>query len=294
MEDIKENQSNRIEEDSNATISGIKRFSFSYVLIGFLAIFLMLLQIIFASSIQEFDGIFIESLQKLLPISAYTSNAFKYICDIFYYYTEFYVFNGFICFLYCTVSPLISFKIGLVFNLAIYMHTIMIVLMYREPRPFWTMSGIHTTNCQASFVGPSYSQFVVTLMMIYFSFILKQYNIVKSPIMFSIILGISIFINLITFLFNILNGVYFVYQNFLGIIIGVMIGLIAIIGDNSITILSLKLAFFHKSSKKYKFLFLIFLAMTFSLCMAFTTILETKTLVLAKWVQYYNVFWHIY
>eukprot|EP00826_Nyctotherus_ovalis_P051809 TRINITY_DN6496_c0_g1_i12.p1 TRINITY_DN6496_c0_g1~~TRINITY_DN6496_c0_g1_i12.p1 ORF type:complete len:374 (-),score=44.45 TRINITY_DN6496_c0_g1_i12:157-1278(-) len=289
MEENKNDELLLLRESVHRPNPSIKRFSFVYILIAFITTFLMLLQIIFAFQLQSFDGNLIKKFQRLIPSTAYSSTAFKVISKIIYYYTQFYFLNGFFSFLYFIANPLISFKIALVTNLAIYFHTILVLLIYREPRPFWIMPGIKTTKCETAFTGPAYSQFTITLLSIYSVLVLQQYKAIKGSILLSLINGFLVFLNLITLLFNSLNAQYFFYQSLLGAILAIMAAVLADVMDNSLTLLTLKLSFFHKSSKKYKFLLLIVLVLIFSLCMAFTIVVETNTLVAASWVKYYNV-----
>jgi len=289
MEENKDEEELAQSENQLKTSKKMRHFSFIYVLIGFIMVFLMLLQIIFAAFLQEFDGNLIKSFQRLIPISAYKSTFFRVISIVLYKYTTFTFLNGLLSFLYFIVNPLISFKIALVTNLAIYLHGIITLLLYCEPRPFWTIPGIKTSGCEIAFTGPAYSQFTVTLISIYSLLVLKQYRVVKGVISLALLNGFLMFLNLITLLFNTLNAQYFFYQMILGVILAFMFAIAANFMDNSLTLLTLKLSFFHKSSKKYKFLLFIVLVLTFSLCMAFTTVLETNTLVKAEWVRYYNV-----
>ena len=163
------------------------------------------------------------------------------------------------------------------------------MLIYREPRPFWTKEGLRTIYCQASFTGPNYNQFMATLIMLYSIIELKKYQILKTQVSLYILVGLFSYLSIMTLVFNIMSANNFIYQNILGVIIAIIIIILFVILDNSISVLCLKLGFFVKSSKKYKFIFLIVLLLLFSICMAFALIVEENTLIQSTWVLNYKV-----
>jgi H+/Cl- antiporter ClcA len=89
--------------------------------------------------------------------------------------------------------------------------------------------------------------------------------------------------------FTIINGHNFIYQVALGIIMGIVVIVIANALDDSISLLTLKVGFFSKSSKKYTFLFLVILLFVFSLCLIFMIVAESKTLIELDWFEHYGV-----
>ena len=267
----------------------IKRSSFSYILSAFIVVFLLVFQLIFSGSLQELDARLIKGIQSMSSRAIHDSGFFKICSVILYWYTEFNVFNGALCFLYCAFNPFISFKVALLANISIYIHTIAILLIYREPKPYWITSGIYTSDCESIFTGPAYNQFMATLLIFYSITVFKRYQIFGERWKGLILISIFVYLNLMTLIFSILDAQNFIFQNILGIIIAVIVVVVTNLMDNSITLLSLRLGFFIKSSKKYKFLFLVVLLLIFSLCLSFTTVMESNNLISASWITNYNV-----
>ncbi len=267
----------------------LKRSSFSYILLAFLIVFVLVFQLIFSSALQDWDAHIIKWIQSAGSKSLHENTFFKICGKLLYYYTEFNVFNGALCFLYCAFNPFISFKVALLANIAIYIHTIAILLIYREPKPYWVLSGLHTSDCESVFTGPAYNQFMATLLVFYSITVFRRYQVIGGRLPALILIGVFTYLNLMTLAFSIMDAQHFIYQNIIGIIIAVIIVLITNVLDNSISLLSLRLGFFIKSSKKYKFLFLVVLLLIFSLCLAFTTVVESNTLISAQWIDNYNV-----
>ncbi len=272
----------------------LKRSSFSYILFAFIVVFLLVFQLIFSTSLQSWDAKLLRGIQSLSSKSLHNSAFFKACTTVLYYYTNFDVINGALCFLYCAFNPFISFKVALLANISIYIHSIAILLIYREPKPYWTRDGLYTSDCESVFTGPAYNQFMATLLIFYSITVFKRYQIIGERWKGLLLIGIFSYLNLMTLAFSILDAQHFIYQNVLGIIIAVIVVVVTNILDNSITLLSLRLGFFIKSSKKYKFLFLVILLLIFSLCLAFTTMVETGTLIQASWIENFNVSSGIY
>jgi len=267
----------------------IKRFSLYYIAVLSVVVLLLVLQVIFSESLQRFDLRIIKKIQSIFPQSLFNNDVFKFVGNLSYYYTDLYILNGFLCFLYCVFNPFVSFKIALFFNFAIYLHTISILLVYREPRPYWLDSEVKISACEAKFTGPGYNQFMATLLMLYFIIELKKQKIFERPILQILFIGPFIYLALIAFLFNMVYGHHFLYQNVVGLILAVIVILLADIFDNSLSTLVLKLGFIHRSSKEHKFMVLVGLLLMFSICMAFTLIVESNTLLKPEWIVNYKV-----
>jgi len=276
--------------DSQIAKKKIKRSSFSYIMIAFIIVFIVVFQLIFSTPLQDFDVKIIKGIQDLTENSSHKGTFFKVVSSILYYYTEFNVFNGALCFLYAAFNPFISFKVSLLANIAIYVHTIAILLIYREPKPYWVQSGLSTIDCESVFTGPAYNQFMATLLIFYSITVFRRYQVIGGRLLGIILIGIFIYLNIMTLCFSIFDAQHFVYQNILGIIIAVIIVVVTNMMDNKISLLSLRLGFFMKSSKKYKFLFLVVLLLIFSLCLAITTVVDSGTLIEPKWIINFNVF----
>ena len=264
-------------------------YSFSYILSSFVFIFLLIFQVIFSNSLQSFDLNLIVKIQQIIPDSLYKSGVFKWLAIFFENYMEFIFINGFLCVLYCSFNPFIVFKIALFSNLAIYLHTVFIVLIYREPRPYWTTSGLKTMDCQAIFTGPSYTQFMATLLMLYFIRVFRHYQVITKTIPLILFIIFLVIMNVLTIIVNVIHAQNFLYQSLLGVLIAIIVILITYGMDDSITLLTLKVGFFMKSSKKYKFLLLIILLLIFSVCLIFIMITESEILVLPEWIKNYTV-----
>eukprot|EP00826_Nyctotherus_ovalis_P015979 TRINITY_DN14591_c0_g2_i1.p1 TRINITY_DN14591_c0_g2~~TRINITY_DN14591_c0_g2_i1.p1 ORF type:complete len:362 (-),score=73.24 TRINITY_DN14591_c0_g2_i1:161-1246(-) len=266
----------------------IRRFTFSYILILSIVLFLMILQIIFSKPLQNFDIGNVKKFQALFPRVLYDNGVFQFFAKGLYYYTDFYILNGFLCFLYSAFNPFLSFKIALLSNFAICLHTISILLVYREPRPYWVASGVKMIACDATFTGPSYNQFMATFLMLYFIIELKKYQIFQRRFLEPFFIGIFVYLAFMTLAFNLICGHHFLYQNAVGVVSAVIVVILANAFDNSISILVLKVGFFHKSSRKYKFMLLVALLLLFSVCMVFALIIEAKTLLEPEWILNYK------
>lgn len=266
----------------------IRRFTFSYILVLSIVLFLMILQIIFSKPLQNFDIRNIKKFQAIFPQALYDHGAFQFFAKGLYYYTDFYILNGFLCFLYSAFNPFLSFKLALISNFAVCLHTISILLVYREPRPYWVTSGVKIAACDATFTGPGYNQFMATFLVLYFIIQLKKYQIFQRRLLEPFFIGIFVYLAFMTLAFNLICGHHFLYQNAAGVVLAVIVVILANAFDSSISILVLKVGFFHKSSKKYKFMLLVALLLLFSVCMVFALIIEAKTLLEPGWIVNYK------
>lgn len=164
-----------------------------------------------------------------------------------------------------------------------------ILLVYKEPKPFWVEPGVYTSDCTSIFTGPAYNQFMATLVIFYSISIFKRYQIIGKRWQGVVLIAICVYLNLMTLAFSILDAQHFIYQNIMGIIIAVVILVGTNAYDNKISILCLRLGFFIKSSRKYKFFLLVALLLIFSVVLSLTSVGEGKTYINARWIENYNV-----
>ena len=264
--------------------------SFIYIIIGFTVVSVIVFQLIFAESLQEWDVRIIKSIQSTMPRDLYTNYLFVSVTRFLYWYTSSHVVNGVLCFLYCAFNTFVSFRVSLLANLAIYVHAISIVLIYKEPKPYWTVPDVRTASCEPVFTGPAYNQFLATLVVFYSITVFKHYQLIGKVVAALALIGILTFLNVMTLVISIVNAEHFIYQNVLGIVIAAIILLVANFFDREITLFSLRLGFFAKSSKRYKFVLLIILLFVFTMCLSITTIIDDNVLVPPNWIKNYNVF----
>jgi len=276
-------------KDQSRTKKHLKRYSFSYIFIGFVIGVLLISEALLNSTFQSYDLELIKKIQKAFPQSLYDNSTFKAFAWLLSHYTDSYFFNALLAFLYCSFNPFVSFKIALFSNLAVYFHTVLIVVMYQEPRPHWIDSNIKTSSCQPIFSGPAYNQFMGTLLMLYTITVFHHYQALKNFIFQALFTILMVSINVFATGFAIINGHSFIYQVVFGIIMGIVVVFIANALDDSISLLTLKVGFFSKSSKKYTFLLLVILLFVFSLCLVYTIVAESITLILPDWLEHYKV-----
>eukprot|EP00826_Nyctotherus_ovalis_P048730 TRINITY_DN576_c0_g1_i1.p1 TRINITY_DN576_c0_g1~~TRINITY_DN576_c0_g1_i1.p1 ORF type:complete len:300 (-),score=77.26 TRINITY_DN576_c0_g1_i1:555-1454(-) len=292
--------SERKDEEIGETGKGIKErknskydegigISIAYIIFGFVVVFLIVLQLIFVDPLQKLDSRMIKGIQSIIPTSLYTETPFKVVTKLIFWYTSSDVFNGALCFLYCAFNTFVSFRLALTANIAIYLHAICILMIYKEPKPYWVVSGIRTADCRAVFTGPAYNQFLATLMVLYFISVFKRYQVIGKVGAGLALIGIFMFLNLMTLLVSIVNAEHFIYQNILGIVIAMVILFLVNSFDKEVTLFSLRLGFFAKNSRKYKFVLMVVLLFICTMCLSIATIVDTNVLIPPDWIRNYNV-----
>eukprot|EP00826_Nyctotherus_ovalis_P054109 TRINITY_DN7067_c0_g1_i2.p1 TRINITY_DN7067_c0_g1~~TRINITY_DN7067_c0_g1_i2.p1 ORF type:complete len:345 (-),score=47.71 TRINITY_DN7067_c0_g1_i2:297-1331(-) len=269
--------------------SHFNRYSSYYILIGSVVGILLTFEAMFSNSFQRFDLVIVQKIQQCIPHSLYENRAFRFFSTFVFYYTETYFFNGLFCFLYCSFNPFISFKIALLYNLAACFHTVLIVVLYCEPRPYWIDSSIKTSQCQPFLTGPTYNQFMGTLLMLYFISTFNHYQVFTRRVWCILFTTLMVIFNLAALALAIINGQNFVYQTVFGIALAFVVIIVASALDDSVSLLALKVGFFSKSSKKYTFLILVVLLFIFSLCLVYMMVAESEPLILPEWMKHYGV-----
>lgn len=263
--------------------------SVAYIIFGFVVIFLVVLQLIFADPLQKLDLKAIKRIQSIMPTGMYTETPFKVVTKLIFWYTSSDVFNGALCFLYCAFNTFVSFRLALIANMAIYFHAICILMVYREPKPYWVLPDIRTADCRTVFTGPAYNQFLATLMVLYFISVFKRYQVIGRVGAGLALIGIFTFLNLMTLLVSIVNAEHFIYQNILGIVVAMVMLFLVNFFDKEVTLFSLRLGFFAKNSRKYKFVLMVVLLFICTMCLSIATIVDTNVLIPPDWIRNYNV-----
>lgn len=266
-----------------------KRYSSCYIVVGSTIGILLLFEAMFSSAFQRFDLVVVQKMQQRIPRSLYENRVFRAFSVFAFCYTESYFLNGLFCFLYCSFNPFISFKIALLYNLAACFHTVLIVVLYCEPRPYWIDSSIKTSECQPFLTGPTYNQFMGTLLMLYLISTFNHYQVFTRRVWRVLFTTLMAIFNLAALALAIINGQNFVYQAVFGIAMALVVAIVAGALDDSVSLLALKLGFFSKSSKKYTFLILVVLLFIFSLCLIYMLVAEADPLILPEWISNYGV-----
>ena len=265
----------------------MKRRSLYYTLSGFLIAFFIICLFIFRNMIQESDSALLKAIQSWFPSAMYSNGFFKFCTNLVYYYTNFNVVNCAICFLYCSFHPFIVLKAALVVNFSVLMHTLLVLHIYMEPKPYWQNKGMNSYECRSVFTGPSYSLLLSTLITFYVVAMNKKYG---TPQRLRIILASVLgSLNVFALIINVLNAENFLYQNLLGILMAGLIVIIAYLYDNEVSLIALKLGFFVWGSKKKKFLYLVSLLLLLATCLALAAGMDEVLLIKAEWVQNYMV-----
>ncbi len=260
-----------------------------YTLFGFFVALFLIISYIFSSRIQPEDAALIKRIQSFFPSDLYDNKYFTYSSFALHYYSEFNALNGILCVLYSAFHPYIIFKIALLVNLAALTHNIVVLFVYVDPKPYWIEPGIRTTECYANFTGPDYNQLMATLVIFYTVTIFRRYQIItgrRKGLILVLLLGL---LNLLTFVFSILNAENFIYNNILGVIIAVIIIICSNVFDHQISLLVLELGFFTRSAKKNKFILLVVLMLVFAVALAFTAGMDVEAFLVPQWIRNYMV-----
>jgi len=278
---------------TDQTKQKLRKRSFLYNFIALSVILLLMIMFAFSYKMQDSDSSIILKIQAWFPSEMYDNSFFLFCTTIIRYYTEFNVLNGAFILLYNAFHPFILFKIGLLANLSVLFHTIAILLIYTEPRPYWIFPEVKTVDCNATFTGPSYNQFMATLVIFYTITMVRKSQVIAGRIEEKIVIGVLILMNALTLIFSVLNAENFIYQNILGIIIAVIIVIITNIWDKQVSMLALKVGFFIRASKQYKFLLLVVTLLIFSTTLAFCCGMDSSVVIKHEWIKNYMVFFQI-
>jgi len=232
----------------------MRRTSLLYTLAGTFLVLIMILFHILDNVIQESDQELLKSIQSTFSNSLYKNKTFSTLAYVVNYYTNLEFINCIFCLLYFTLHPFLSYKLTILANSAALLHAAFVLVFDRTPKPYSAYPNIETTECSATFTGPSYDQLMATVFISYSYMALGHFNIAFCTIKGVVVVGLFLLLDLVVLGLNVINAEHFVYQCFLGILLAIMIEAVCKFYDSEIDNECLRLAFAIRSSKKHKFL----------------------------------------
>eukprot|EP00826_Nyctotherus_ovalis_P043145 TRINITY_DN4515_c0_g1_i1.p1 TRINITY_DN4515_c0_g1~~TRINITY_DN4515_c0_g1_i1.p1 ORF type:complete len:291 (-),score=48.03 TRINITY_DN4515_c0_g1_i1:475-1347(-) len=232
----------------------MRKTSLLYALAATVLVLFLVISLTFESMSQRSEEGFLKSIQSFFPPSLYKNTGFKYFAHVLQYYTNLEVLNALLCFLYFTLHPFLAYKIILLANTSVFLHSIAVLTLYRTPKPYSACSNIETTECYAIFTGPAYNQFVGSLYISYCYMVLNYFGVALSSFVSILSLAIFILLDIVLFAVNVINAQHFIYQCVTAIIAAIVFEAIFKFYDMEIDRECLRLGFTIRSSKKHKFI----------------------------------------
>lgn len=126
------------------------------------------------------------------------------------------------CFLYLLTDSLIAFKTAILTCFGIYFIT-MLKLLYKDGRPYWVDAKIEASACFFDFSGPSYALFILAF---FYSYIIIMYCMkYVEKINYALVYCLFGFLTLFgawTCVSGMYAGTIYLYQNFIGLLYGLI------------------------------------------------------------------------
>ena len=271
------------------TKSELRKTSLYYTVFGSILAMIIIICHIFEERFQDLEEGMIKSIQSSFPKSTYSNSTFKALYFAINSYTDIKVLNGIFCFTYFAFHNFFTFKIALIANSVIILHTIAVLVIYLDPKPYSAYSDINTCECKPILTGPAYNQIICTLLISFAHMILSHFRIPLKSIGGILVFGFLILLNILTIVWNLINGEHFLYQCIIGILITGIITCICKFYDQEIDLQCLKVAFIIKSAKKHKFFVMAFYLGLLGAVLGFSVGIDEINIVQHEWIKNFIV-----
>lgn len=227
-----------------------KLFSVTVLTILFICISFMIFIALYTEQMHEFDGALIIKIQNIF-FNSCDSAFFKFLTRAFIGHIYMHILGIIFVVIYVSVDPFYGYKCYFALNICLLVRILLVLFVYMDSRPYWDFQEINVLNCYPSFTGPSSFQvyhFGISFYCIFLLYSNKNFSC-KSLVWISSALGLF---GILGFLFSIIGGILYVYQNVLGIFWGISFGILLSILDTSISWAVIKIGFTIKSAMKWK------------------------------------------
>jgi PAP2 superfamily len=127
-------------------------------------------------------------------------------------------------FLYLTTDSLLAYKSALITCIGYYILTFL-KLIYKNPRPFWLSEEIHGLDCRFDFGGPSYNLYTLTTFWAY-NIIMYRMKYADPPVnkkIVAVLISVLVVFGVWVIISSLHQGTSYLYQNFMGLLYGIML-----------------------------------------------------------------------